>query len=101
MKSNVLVSNVVFYVVHKWSRDKKKNPNSRVWKFVTPFHTFFIFFSGIEKLNLIKTIQIPLSKVLTYKRANTEKPKVLLLTPTVVAAINFIDKQRSTLWNKL
>ena len=54
-------------------------------------NTFIYFFTGGEGVsisNLIKTINLSLRKVLIYKGENQEKSRILLLTPTGVAAIN-------------
>ena len=55
----------LFEVIHKWSRDYMKNLSSKT----------------------IKNIK-PISKVLMYKGGHPEKPRILLLAPTGVAAIN-------------
>ena len=42
----------------------------------------------LEKSHLIKAIFLPLNKVMRYKDGNADKPRILLLAPTGVAAIN-------------
>ena len=44
--------------------------------------------AGVGKSHLTKTIYMLLSKVLIYKVGQLEKPRLLLLAPTRVAAIN-------------
>ena len=44
--------------------------------------------AGIGKLHLIKTISPSVSKLLLYKDGATEKPIILLLAPTGVAAVH-------------
>ena len=44
--------------------------------------------AGVGKSHLIKTIHISLSKVLIYKCGDPGRPRILLLAPTGVAAIN-------------
>ena len=44
--------------------------------------------AGIGKSHLIKTISPSVSKLLLYKDGGTEKPIILLLAPTGVAAVN-------------
>ncbi|XP_057304469.1 ATP-dependent DNA helicase PIF5-like [Hydractinia symbiolongicarpus] len=91
---------------------------------VTPLYIFLTGAGGCGKSHLIKTIYQAMSKVLSYKSKNLNKPKVFLVAPTGVAAININgttihtafgipvghfgknlprlnDKRRSTLRNKL
>ena len=54
-------------------------------------NTFHIFITGsgiVRKSHLIKTIHISFSKVLRYKGGEPEKPRILLLAPTGVAAVH-------------
>ena len=78
----------VFEVIHKWSRDYVKNLSSKVMKKVKPFHIFLTGGGGVGKSHLIKTIYMSINKVLMYKGGNPEKPRILLLAPTGVAAVN-------------
>ena len=78
----------VLYIVHKRSRDYIKYLNLRVLKKVAPFYIFLTGGGGVSKSHLIKTIHISLTKVLMHKGGNPEKPRILLLAPTGVAAIN-------------
>ena len=57
-------------------------------KKVKPFHIFLTGGGGVGKSHLIKTIYMSINKVLMYKGGNPEKPRILLLAPTGVAAVN-------------
>lgn len=86
-----------------------------------PFYIFITDGAGIGKSHLIKPIHMSLIRVLMYIGGDPEKPKILLLDPTGVAATNidgttihsglitnFVsklylsgDRQREALRNKL
>ena len=57
-------------------------------KKVTSFHIFITDGAGVGKSHLIKTIFLSLNKGLGYKDGDADKPRILLLAPTGVAAIN-------------
>ena len=76
----------VFDVLHKWSKDFIKNLGSKRPQTINTFHIFITGGGVVRKSHLIKTIHISLSKVLTYKVGDSEKPRILLLAPTGVAA---------------
>ena len=52
------------------------------------FHIFIPDSAGIGKSHLIKAIFLSLYKALGYKGGDVDKPRLLLLAPTGVAAIN-------------
>ena len=111
----------VFDVVHKWSRDYVKQRFSKQPKEVKPFYIFCTGGAGVGKSHVIKTITMSLNKGLMHNSVNPDKPRVLILAPTGVAAININgttvhsglgiwigkgffplnDKQRGKLRNKL
>ena len=85
-----------------------------------PLHIFLTGQGGCGKSHLVKTIFHALSKLLLRKGADPDKPRVLLLAPTGVAAVNIngttihsglgirgklyaplSDKMRASLRNKL
>ena len=88
----------LFEVIHKWSRDYMKNLSSKTIKNIKPFYIFLTGGAGVGKSHLIKTIYMSISKVLMYKGGHPEKPSILLLAPTGVAAIN---TDRTTIYTAL
>ena len=78
----------VFDVIHKWARDYAKNWSSKHAKYIKPFHIFLTGGAGVGKPHLIKTIFMSISKSLSFKGGDPEKPRILILAPTGVAAIN-------------
>ena len=75
-------------IVLSWCRIKQKNLNSLKPKEVEPIHLFITGGAGAGKSHLIKTIYHTVVKTSRYDAMNPEKPTVLLLAPTGVAAIN-------------
>ena len=78
----------VFDVIHKWARDYVKNLSSKHVKYIKLFHIFLIGGAGVGKSHLIKTIFMSISKLLPFKGGDPEKPRILILAPTGVTAIN-------------
>ena len=74
--------------VHKWSRDFIKSLGSIIHQDVKRFYIFITGRAGVRKSRLIKAIYMSLRKVEIYKGGELEKPKILLLAPAGVAAIN-------------
>ena len=77
-----------FDIVHKWARDQLKYLSSAVKKQVPPFYLLISGRAGVGKSHLIKTIHMALNKLLLYKSRDSNKPRILLLAATGVAAIN-------------
>ena len=75
-------------VIYNWARDYVKNLSSRYVKYINPFHIFLTDGAGVGKSHLIKTIFMSISKLLSFKGGDPEKPRILILAPTGVAAIN-------------
>ena len=74
----------VFNVVHKWAKDYVKCNGHN-------FEPVYIFLSGIGgtgKSHLVKVIYNAISKTLLYHCKDPEKPRVLLLGPTGISAVN-------------
>ena len=74
--------------VHKWSRDFIKSLGSIIHQDVKRFYIFITGRTGVRKSRLIKAIYMSLRKVEIYKGGELEKPRILLLAPAGVAAIN-------------
>ena len=78
----------IFDVVNKWARDYVKNLYTIRPKKVEPLHIFLTGKGGCGKSHLIRTIYHSITKTLGYHANDIEKPQVMLLSPTGVAAIN-------------
>ena len=79
----------VFDVIHKWARNYVKNLSSKHVKCINPFHIFLTGGAGVGKSHLIKTIFMSINKLLPFKGGDPENfPRILILAPTGVAAIN-------------
>ena len=65
-----------------------KNWSSKHIKYIKPFHIFLTGGAGVGKSHFIKTIFLSISKLLSFKGGDSEKPRILHLAPTGVAAIN-------------
>ena len=78
----------VFDVIHKWARDYVKNLSSKHVKYIKPIHIFLTGRAEVGKSHLFKAIFMSISKLLSFKGGDPEKPRILILPPTGVAAIN-------------
>ena len=77
----------LFKVTNKWSRDYMKDLSCKTMKNIKPFHIFLAGGAGVGNSHLIKIIYISISKEVLYKGGHSEKPRIILLAPTGVAAI--------------
>ena len=74
----------VFNVVHTWAKDYVKYNGHNV----EPVHIFLSGSGGSGKSHLVKVIYNAISKTLLYHSKDTEKPRVLMLGPTGISAVN-------------
>ena len=77
-----------YNTVLTWCRNKVKNMNSIKSEEVEPKYLFITGGAGTGKSHLIKTIYHTVTKTFRYGTVNPDKPTVLLMAPTGVAAIN-------------
>ena len=75
-------------MVLTWCRSKVKNMNSVKPENVEPIYLFLTGGGGAGKSHLIKVIYYTVTKTFRHGPTNPEKPAVLLMAPTGVAAIN-------------
>ena len=74
----------VFNVVHTWAKSYVKYDGHDV----EPVHIFLSGSGGTGKSHLVKVIYNAISKTLLYHCKHPEKPRVLLLGPTGISAVN-------------
>ena len=74
----------VFSVVHTWTKDHVKYDGHNV----EPIHIFLPGSGGTSKSYLVRIIYNGISKALLYHCKAPEKPRVLLIGPTGISAIN-------------
>ena len=77
-----------YEIVLKWCRDKVKSLNSEKPYKTAPIHLFITGGAGAGKSHVIKTIYQTATKTFRHGLEDPDKPSVLLLAPTGVAAIN-------------
>ena len=77
---------IVFDVLHQWARNYVKNVSSK--KKINPVHVFLSCSGGTGKSHLVKTIYQAISKELLCHSKEPDKPRVFLLVPTGISAVN-------------
>ena len=78
----------VFDAVHSWARNFVKSRSSKIRHEVEPVHLFITGGRGCGKSNLLRAIYQAVTKSFMYNGGDPDKPRVLLLAPTGVAAVN-------------
>ena len=79
---------ILFELVNRWARRYVKNLSAEQVIENPPLYLFITGGAGTGKSHLIKTITASVSKTLCYGNSCIEKPNLLLLAPTGVAAVN-------------
>ena len=74
----------IFNVVHTWAKEYIKNEGHNV----EPIHIFLSGSGGAGKSHLVKVIYNAISKTWLYHCKDPEKPRILLLGPTAISAVN-------------
>ena len=78
----------VFDIVHSWARDYIKALSGKTNTTPDPFYIFLSGSGGTGKSHVIKTIYQAVTKTLLYHSSDLDKPRVLLLGPTGISAVN-------------
>ena len=71
-----------------WAKKNIKNKSACNLSTLKPLHIFLTGNAGCGKSFLMKVIYQTLTKIFSYGSVSVDKPKVLLMAPTGVAAIN-------------
>ena len=74
----------VFNLDHTWTKDYVRYNEHNV----EPVHIFLSGIGGTGKSHLVKPIYNAISKTLLYHSKDPEKPRVLMLGPTGISAVN-------------
>ena len=74
----------VFNLDHTWTKDYVRYNEHNV----EPVHIFLSGIGGTDKSHLVKAIYNAISKTLLYHSKDPEKPRVLMLGPTGISAVN-------------
>ncbi|XP_057310266.1 uncharacterized protein LOC130648243 [Hydractinia symbiolongicarpus] len=82
------IQRLIFNVINKWARNLVKNRNAFIQHKNEPLHIFLTGKAGCGKSHLINTVYQSVTKTMSYHGKDPEKPRVLLLAPTGIAAIN-------------
>ena len=83
----------IFNIVHNWAKQNVKSRSALSRQNLEPLYIFLTGNAGCGKSFLMKVLYQSLTKTLSYGNVSVDKPKVLLMAPTGVAAVN-IDGTR-------
>ena len=78
----------LYNMVHSWAKQCIKSNLGSTLVNMEPLHIFLTGNAGCGKSFLMKVLYQSLNKTLSYGNVSLDKPKVLLIAPTGVAAIN-------------
>ena len=78
----------LFNIVHSWAKQYVKSRSALSRQNLEPLYIFLTGNAGCGKSFLMKVLYQSLTKTLSYGSVSVDKPKVLLMAPTGVAAVN-------------
>ena len=78
----------LFNIVHSWAKQYVKSRSALSRQNLEPLYIFLTGSAECGKSFLMKVLYQSLTKTLSYGNVSVDKPKVLLMAPTGVAAIN-------------
>ena len=82
----------IFDIIH-WAKTYVKKLQAHIPVDIKPLYVLITGNGSCSKSHLIRTFYHSLTKTLSNREMSSDKPKVLLLAPTGVAAINIISNQ--------
>ena len=77
-----------FDIIYNWAKRFVQNLSAVSKVDIKPLYIFLTGGAGTGKSHLVKTIYHTLTKTFSYRAMTLDKPKVLLVAPTGVAAVN-------------
>ena len=78
----------LFNTVHSWAKQYVKSRSALSLQNLELLYIFLTGNAGCGKSSLMKVFYQSLTKTLSYGNVSVDKPKVLLMAPTGVAAVN-------------
>lgn len=83
-----MINKVIFDLVYNWTCRLIRNLLAIRRTVIQPLYIFLTGAGGCERSLLGKPMYQTMSKIFSYRSKELNKPKVLLVAPTGVAAIN-------------